>query len=266
MSEEQVVDQVPQVEGQQEEQKSELSSMEQRAIEMGWRPKEEFDGDEDDFIDAKEFVRRKPLFDKIDHQNKELKEVKKALKVLNEHHQKVKESEFKAALNYLKEQKKLALSEGDADKLIEIDEQIVEAKAKQTQEAQAEKQQSNQPHPEFIQWVQANDWYAKDAEMRMTADQIGTAYAASNPDKDPREVLDYVKTRIRKLYSEKFTNPNRDKPSAVEGSSRQPVGKPASKEYPLSEEEKKVMHTFVRQGIMTKEQYIDQLKQIKGEA
>ena len=45
----------------QEAQPKELSAIEQRAIEMGWRPQEEFNGDEEDFIDAKEFVRRKNI-------------------------------------------------------------------------------------------------------------------------------------------------------------------------------------------------------------
>lgn len=43
---------------------------EAKALEMGWRPKEEWDGPEEDFIDAKEYVRRKSLFEKIEHQNK----------------------------------------------------------------------------------------------------------------------------------------------------------------------------------------------------
>ena len=54
----------------------ELSPIEQKALEMGWRPKEEFEGEEADFIDATEFVRRKPLFEKIDTVGKELRETK----------------------------------------------------------------------------------------------------------------------------------------------------------------------------------------------
>ena len=48
-------------EGQQEQAQHTPDPIETRALEMGWRPKEEFDGNEEDFIDAKEFVRRKPL-------------------------------------------------------------------------------------------------------------------------------------------------------------------------------------------------------------
>ncbi len=244
----------------------ELSSIEQRALEMGWKPLADFDGEEDDFIDAKEFVRRKPLFDKIDHQSRELKEVRKALKVLSEHHQQVKEAEFKNALEYLKEQKKQALADGDAEKLIAIDEKIVEAKTAQRQSEQEAKESStkNSPHPDFIAWVQQNNWYAKDAELRVTADQIGTAYAASNPEKDPKDVLDYVKTRIKRLYPERFSNPNKERPSAVEGASTRSNGGKSKDSFELTEDEKRVMNTFVRQGVMTKEQYIEEIKRVRG--
>mgnify|MGYP000971805459 FL=1 len=36
------------------------TDLEVKAMNMGWRPMEEFDGPEEEFIDAKEFVRRAP--------------------------------------------------------------------------------------------------------------------------------------------------------------------------------------------------------------
>ena len=67
----------------------ELSPIEQKAISMGWRPKDQFEGDEEEFIDAKEFVRRQPLFDRIENQNKQLKNVTKALEALKVHYTRV---------------------------------------------------------------------------------------------------------------------------------------------------------------------------------
>ena len=57
----------------QEQEQPTLSPIEEKAIQMGWRPKDQFEGDEEEFIDAKEFVRRQPLFDRIENQNKQLK-------------------------------------------------------------------------------------------------------------------------------------------------------------------------------------------------
>lgn len=251
----------------QESTTAQLTAVEQKALEMGWRPKSEFEGDEDDFIDAQEFVRRKPLFEKIDHVGKELRETRKALKALQEHHQKVKEAEYQNALKQLRADKKQALEEGDADRLIEIDEQIAEAKAADVAVRTQIQQEASKPHPNFVAWVQKNQWYQSDVELRSVADQIGTAYAAKNPETNPDDVLKYVEQRIKKLYPENFRNPNRERPSAVEGRTQTQAHekKDGISDYPLTDEERKVMNTFVRQGIMTKEEYIKDLKAVKGE-
>lgn len=246
---------------------SELSVVEQRALEMGWRPKEEFEGNEEDFIDATEFVRRKPLFEKIDNVGKELRETKKALKALQAHHEKVKEAEFQHALKALREEKKLALEAGDADRLIEIDDQIADAKAQEVLNRNKVREEAAAPHPNFIQWAARNPWYKTNAELTVVADQIGTAYAASHPDLSPNDVLKYVESRVRKLYPEQFSNPNKTRPSAVEGGTSTPAKKSGGSilDYPLTDDERRVMMTFVRQNIMTKEQYIEDLKKVKGE-
>ena len=72
---------------------------EAQAREQGWRPKEEFEGDASKWRPAKEFIERGELFGKIDSMGKELKETRKALKMLQEHHSKVRETEYANALN-----------------------------------------------------------------------------------------------------------------------------------------------------------------------
>ena len=90
----------------------EYSKIELEAMEMGWRPKEEFNGEEDDFIDAKEFVRRKPLFDKIDSTTRELKQFKKAFDALKGHYTAVHGSAYQQALANLKMTRKQAITDG----------------------------------------------------------------------------------------------------------------------------------------------------------
>ena len=247
--------------------KPQLSADEQKALEMGWRPKEEFDGDEADFIHAHEFVRRKPLFEKIDVVGRELKETRKALKALQVHHEKVKEAEFKRALETLRAEKKAALEAGDADALIEIDEKISDAKAEEAAARIKAAEQVNTPHPGFIEWTKRNTWYKQNQELTQVADQVGVAYAAANPDMDPDQVLAYVEKRIRKLYPENFTNPNKSRPSIVEGGTSTPSKKsePAANDVQLSEDERRVMMTFIRQGILTKEQYLDDIRKVRGQ-
>jgi len=239
-----------------------VQTVETTAREQGWKPLEEFDGDKSKWVSAETFVAKGELISKIESLGKKLKDADKAIKMLTEHHQKVKESEFQRAVQYLKTQKKQAYEAGDVDKIIEIDEKIAEVK--ETQKAQVANEAKVEPvvHPSFQKWQDENKWYTTDTEMRADADAFGNAYAANNPDKTPEEVLDYVSKKVKRLYKDKFENPNRSKASAVEGGgNRQET---SNESFALSEDEKRVMNTFIRTGIMTKEDYIKELKKVKG--
>jgi len=107
------------------------SHYEEDAREMGWRPKDEWEGDPEKWRDAKEFVERGELYGKIDTMGRELKETKKALKMLQEHHSKVKETEFKRAVDELKALQKKHLEEGNSDGYIETTELLTDLKAEQ---------------------------------------------------------------------------------------------------------------------------------------
>ena len=242
-----------------------VDPFEEKALAMGWRPKTDFEGEEVDFIDAKEFVRRKPLFDKIEVTKKELKETQKALKTLQGHYDKVRETEYTNALSTLQSKKKQALTDGDADALIEIDDQILDIKTEERLAKEQAKQVSTQPDPRFVTWVAENKWYTTDGELRSVADEVGLAHSKSNPDKSPEEVLEYVVKRVKKLYPEKFVNPNKSRPSSVEGgSAHTPTRQSNTDDFELTEEEQRVMTKLVRAGALTKEQYITDLKMIKG--
>lgn len=242
----------------------EVTSVEDRAREQGWRPKEEFDGEPSKWVSAETFVAKGELIDRIESLGKKLKDSEKTIKMLSEHHSKVKESEFKRAVDFLKSQKKAAYEEGDVDKIIELDDKIAEVR--ETQKALDRQERINEhpeTHPAFQSWVSENKWYDKNKEMRADADTFGEAYARNNPDKTPNEVLEYVTKKIKKAYPEEFTNPRRNGPSGVEGGggNRQAMSRDA---FSLTEEETRVMNTFLRNGIMTKDEYIKEVKAMRG--
>jgi len=240
------------------------SSIEDTAREQGWRPKEEYEGDPSKWVSAETFVAKGELIDRIEQLGKKLKDSEKTIKLLSDHHQKVKESEFKRAVEFLKAQKKAAYEQGDVDKIIELDDKIAEVR--DTQKAQKQQEAVNaepETHPAFQSWVSENKWYEKNSEMRADADAFGEAYARNNPDKTPADVLEFVAKKIKKAYAEEFQNPNRNRPSGVEGGGGNRQG--ASRDsFTLTEEESRVMNTFVRNGVMTKEEYITQVKAMRG--
>lgn len=248
-NQDQIVEQTPQ-------------SIEDTAREQGWKPKEEFGGDVSKWVSAETFVAKGELIDRIESLGKKLKDNDKTIAMLKEHHAKVKETEFKRAVDFLKSQKKAAYESGDVDRIMEIDDQIAEVKETQRAQEQQEKQ-APQSNEDFQSWVSENKWYEKNSEMRSDADTFGEAYFRNNPSKTPSEVLEYVSKKIKKAYPEEFTNQNRTRPSGVEGGggTRQATSRDS---FSLSEEETRVMNTFIRNGIMTKEDYIRQVKEMRG--
>lgn len=262
MSEENIVD--PNVAQPEVKEEVKVDPFETKATEMGWRPKEEWEGAEEDFIDAKEFVRRQPLFEKIEHQNKAIKQLSQAFEALKTHHTRVKESEYERALKTLKEAKREALREGETERALAYEDKIDEVVQQKAEfDAEADKVQvpvEQEAHPEFVAWKQRNGWYNKDQELRQFADTYGMSLAKSG--KPPSEVLELVAKRIRTAFPEKFTNPNREKPGAVEAPSRR--GTPTDT-FQMTEEDRAIMKKIVRTGVMTEAEYTKQLKQVKGQ-
>lgn len=240
------------------------SEMEQKALEMGWRPKEEFEGNEDDFIDAKEFVRRKPLFDKIDHTNRELKNVKKALESFKQHYSKVEEVAVQKAIAQLKAARKEALTEGDGDRFDAIDEQLQSAQT-QLRQIEATKNQpvidESEPHPDFVNFQQRNSWYQNDSELTQFADKLGMGLAATGM--KPQEVLAEIEKQVRGRFPNKFRNTRKDEAPDVDASRGNNSNK--SDKFVLTEEETKIMNTLVRSGALTKEKYIADIKAQRGQ-
>ncbi len=234
----------------------------ERALEMGWRPETEWDGAPEDFIEAKEFVRRKPLFEKIEHQSKELKQLRQAFEAFKTHHTKVKETEYNRALKQLKDARRQALSEGETDRALVLEDKIEEIQEQKQEFDQAATvaPTDNTPRPEFVRWTSENQWYGKDRAMTSYADRLGVELAQQGM--HPEEVLREITREMKKEFSHKFTNPKRNAPGAVESGSRRGVA--SEPEFTLSEDETRIMNRMVRAGAMTKEAYIAELKKVRG--
>lgn len=245
---------------------TELSPIEQKAMEMGWRPLEEFSGDEVDFIDAKEFVARKPLYDKIGQQSKQLKNVTTAIESLKTHYGKVQETAYKQALAELKSERKRALVEGDADRFEQLDDDI-KVKEQEVADLRAEQnipivKEEPTVHPDFANWQNQNQWYSSVKYMREFADELGGRLANTMT---PKEVLAEVEKQVRKEFPHKFSNPNKADAPEV-GSSRNTGRGTKADGIELNEQELKIMHNLIKIDpvLFTKEKYIAELKKAKG--
>jgi hypothetical protein len=248
----------------QEEIQNEPSPVEQEALSQGWVPKEEFVGEEHKWVDAAEFLRRGELFKKIDLQSRELKDLRRSLVEMKKLHSSVQEVEYKRALDTLRKEKKQALEDGDADAVISVDEQMTLIREQQKaleNEPEIQEESSGAQHPEFVAWTNKNQWYVDNEPMRAWADALGKQLARSGV--PPSEVLRKVEAEVKKEFPNKFRNPNQDRKAAVES----PTGRSGSSKssYQMTSEERNIMKTFVRSGVMTEAEYIAELKKVKGE-
>ena len=252
---------VNQLESTEQTQATPSDPYEAQAREQGWKPKDEYEGDPDKWRPAKEFTERGELFGKIDHMGKELKETRKALKMLQDHHSKVKETEYNNALRELKALQKKHLEEGNSDGYLETTELLTDLKTEQKAREVVTENTPAQPDQRFITWTQENKWYGSNPEMREFADTVGMGFANRNPGIDPEDVLKYVTKEVKARFKDSFVNPNRSKPSSVEGASAPAANKSS---FELTDDERRTMNTFVRAGVMTKDEYIAEVKKMRG--
>jgi len=252
------------IEGQQEQevqQKYTPTPVEEEAMTQGWVPKDSFSGDEHKWVDAGEFLRRGELFKKIEDVSKQARHAKQTLEEFKAHYAKVKETEFQNALKTLRAERRQAIAEGDFATVEDIEERMESVKA----EAETVKETAKTPevtvHPDVAAWVENNPWYNSDSTMRAFADAI-----ALNLNKDGftgKALLKGIDDKVREAFPSKFKNPNRERPAAVESSATKSKAAPVD-DFELTEQEKRIMNAFVRDKVMTKEQYIADLKKVKG--
>lgn len=239
---------------------SQPTEVEVEARESGWVPESEYTGDKNKWVDAAEFVRRGPLFKKIDSQTREIKAMRQAIADIQNLHEKSRESEYKKALAEVRAEKKAALIEGDADAVIEADEKMDMLREAQREAPPVQQTQSEQ-HPEFVAWVSKNTWYDNHKGMRAFADTVGSDYRSQGM--SPAEVLKAVERDVRKEFPNRFVNPNQAKPSAVEGGRAAPANSGGKDNVVLNDTERSVMRNLVRLGVMTEKEYIAELKKTR---
>jgi hypothetical protein len=231
------------------------------AVAQGWVPKEEFQGDEHKWVDAGEFLRRGELFKKIDQVSRTAKRAEQTLAEFKAHYAKVKETEYQHALTTLKAERKAALVDGDYAKVDDIETRMDAVKEEaSTVQAEIKQQPEQQVYPEVAEWVERNKWYNQDLPMKAYADTV--AAQLNRQGITGSALLKGIDDEIRKAFPTKFSNPNRERPGAVESSTTK--GNSRRESYELSEQEQRIMNTFVRDGVMTREQYIADLKKVKG--
>ena len=259
----------------------EASQFESEARAQGWVAAEEFRGSESDWVDAETFVRRGKEIMPILRKNNEklLKELGEARKIAEEARESAKEfreyqkqqfekktKDLEGQLEQLKQAKRDAITQGDGDRAIAIDDAMDDLKeqrleAKEDLKAAEEKAKEV---PQFTQdpilntWMEKNDWFGKDSRMTGVANGLGVELRRENPSLNGQAFLDKLDSELQEMFPEKFGK--KRTPNPMEGSpngTARPSVSSGKKTYNnLPPEAKAACDKFVKQGLMTKEAYV----------
>lgn len=248
----------PVEEAQAGDEQPEYTEVEVEAMEHGWNP-EGVEGKRT--LTAEEFMDRQPLYDDIRSLKKQLRKTQDGIEAMKKMQDGIRQRAAEEAIAKLKADKRTALEDGDFDAVMDIDDKIAAEKAAKDAEPQT--------NEAFEEWVDNNDWYHQNEEMREYADMIGTGYVAQKGDKTPpAQVFAYVEQEVKRRFADKFENPRRKAPQLAEsaaagrgsGGTRSSGAKHKAAELP--ETDRQIMRTIVRSGAMTEAEY---LKEYFGE-
>lgn len=244
-------------------QEAQYTEAETLAMEKGWRPKEEYDGDPANFRSAELFLQLDPLYKKLDAITRENKQLKDATQYLTKLQKETKANEYKRALTEFKAQRRAAMEDGDYERADLIDEQIDTIKEQASIVADTpEVDTAREGKKVFNEWQERNTWYTKDEDLKAWAD--GRGLQLHGQGKSPDEVLSALESEVKKKFPSKFSNPNRERASAVEGSAGRAASAPKKDEEQLTDMERKVANTLIRAGaVKDMAEYIAQLKTAK---
>lgn len=248
---------------------------------QGWVPKERFRGNESDWVDAEVFVKRGreilPILRK-NNENliKDLNATKQQLQDFREAAEEFKkfqkESYQRKAQDYekqiveIKESRAQAISDGDGQKVNALDDALDQAKEDFKEAKQAVKDadvvRTPDPTPEAIepglqQWLDRNTWFGQDKRMTGMVNGIGESLRLEFPLLKGQPFLDKLDEVLAEEFPNKFGKKQSPSSRVESGSGRQSRSGSSAQSYDnLPQEAKAACDRFVKQKLMTREQYV----------
>lgn len=244
------------------------SPIEEKARSQGWVSKDEWVASgkhPDEWRSAREYAERGELFEEIHKLKEDGKQTSRAFRALVEHHKKVRETAVKEALEQLKAQRREAMLNHDLDVVEAIEEKMEQVKTAPADLPDVEiPEQPKGPTPTFKAWHKKNSWYELqgDHEESRIADVIGATFKKNNPDATEEEFLEHVEKRIAKRFPELFENKTAPKTPEVGSNSGNKTGSGDS--FKLTPEEERICKQLVEQDVMTRKEYIDEIKKVRS--
>jgi len=233
---------------------------EAKARRQGWRPKDEYRGPDDKWVDADAFLKRSDeelpvMRERLKKQDRDLADLKGTVAKFAEHHAKVEKIAYERALNEVKKQRREALAIGDADGFEAAEERLQELK--EVKPAATQKEAAKEISPDVQTWVQANPWFQTEPRLAKYAETVCGELQNEDPTRDLSDILKEVAKEVKQRFPEKFANAKRSAPPAVEGAGAVVAGKGSKSYANLPQEAKAACDKFLKQGLIkSKEDYL----------
>lgn len=122
----------------------------------------------------------------------------------------------------LKKQKAKAISDGDGEKVTEIDDQLDKLNAPPPPE------QDTATHEALREFYEGNPWYTTDEDMSVFADAQANKLRSQDPNMPPKELLARVAAKTKDAFKHKFQS---KRTPAVESGTRGPTKPSKKKDY-----------------------------------
>jgi len=197
----------------QEQEAPEVNPDQERATRNGWRPKDEWNGDAEDWVSAKKFNERGEMIGTIRRLEKNLDAAKTDFGSRLDHHKKLQEAQMKVAISELESRRDSAIDEADREKANNIQGQIDEVRAQAIPETPAP--QNNQDV--LDNWNTSNAWIREDTPKAAYAMMRFNTHSQT---KSPDEAIIAMESDVAGQFPD--VNPRRSQPSTVEGGRSKP--------------------------------------------
>lgn len=232
------------------------TELESKARRMGWVPKDEFRGDPAKWRPADAFVERGEnempiLKERLRHQDKQLADLQATVKQFADYHSKTEQRAYERAVKELKSRQIEAVSTGDTQAFMQIDQAIADLQKEAAAAPKIAVPDANpEEHPVFKTWVARNQWYATDTKMHAYADSIGAFLNQTQPNLVGDDFFSEVTKEVKAKFPDRFENPRRAAPNAVEGASQAPRSGGKKGYSDLPSEAKVACDRFLKQGLI----------------
>tara|TARA_R110000868_G_scaffold205251_1_gene453667 strand:- start:342 stop:1169 length:828 start_codon:yes stop_codon:yes gene_type:complete len=248
---------------------------------QGWVPKERFRGNESDWVDADTFVKRGreilPILRKNNEnlikdlqatkdQLKEFREAAEEFKKFQRESYERKAQEYEGQIREIKESRAQAISDGDGQKVNALDDALDQAKENFKEAKQSVKDvvsaKNPEPTPEAIDpnlqaWLDRNTWFGQDKRLTAVVNGIGESLRLELPLLKGQAFLDKLDEVLAEEFPNKFGKKQSPSSRVESGSGRQSRSGGNAQSYDnLPPEAKSACDRFVKQKLMTREQYV----------